>query len=560
MPILTTVQELEKRHDFARSQYENWQSEHKDICRFVAPTIGRWPDFGESEQDAGNKRHSKIIDGTAPKALKLLASGLQSGLTSPSRPWFRMTLLNEDLAKWKPVREWLDYGERILYSIYSVSNFYSQAHRLYYEQAAVGTSAILADSHPEEVVRYSTLTIGEYYLIANALAEIDTLFHTLWIPAINLIEMYGEDNEGISDAVRNAKNNEPYKLFRVIHAIMPNITADPLRLDNQNMPYASVRYLKEANNNNALTVSGYMSKPFAAPRWFSVGSEIYGYGLGHDNLGDSKMLQSEQASKLKGLQKMIEPPLVGPPGYNRKVSHLPGALNIADDSSASSLKPMYEIKPAIAEMMAEINDVRQQIRAGFFNDLFLMMLERPQMTATEVAQRHEEKLLALGPVIENQMDEFLDPIVTRTWEVANAAGMVPPPPQEIEGQAMKIEYISILAQLQKLVGTNTINAFSQFVFGVAEAMVASGRPPDILDKFNSDEAADEYSIMTGVPPNMVNSAEEVAQIRAQRAQQQQAMMQAQAMQQGSEVARNLAQAKTGDESALTQLQDSMEGR
>ena len=53
-------------------------------------------------------------------------------------------------------------------------------------------------------------------------------------------------------------------------------------------------------------------------------------------------------------------------------------------------------------------DTQNAIKQGFFNDLFLMILSDKNMTATEVARRHEEKLAILGPVIERQNSEMLD--------------------------------------------------------------------------------------------------------------------------------------------------------
>jgi hypothetical protein len=215
----------------------------------------------------------------------------------------------------------------------------------------------------------------------------------------------------------------------------------------------------------------------------------------------------------------------------------------------TKVEPAYTIAPRLQEITLDIQDLRNAIKETFFVDMFLMLAntDRRQITAREVAERHEEKLLMLGPVLERLESELLDPLIGRTFNVMLRAGLLPPPPQELQGRNLKVEYISMLAQAQKMVGTTTVEQLSAYV-GSLTAVV-----PEVIDKFNADKAVDRYADMLGVESEIIRGDEEVAEIRKRRAemiQQQQQMEQVQAAAQGAKV---LSETRVGENSALDAL-------
>jgi hypothetical protein len=175
------------------------------------------------------------------------------------------------------------------------------------------------------------------------------------------------------------------------------------------------------------------------------------------------------------------------------------------------------------------------------------------MTATEVAERHEEKLLMLGPVLERLHNELLDPLIEMTFDHMVAAGIVPPPPEELQGSDINVEFVSMLAQAQRAVGTNSIDRFVGNLGAVAQFK------PDVLDKFDSDKWADAYSDMLGIDPELIVADDKVALVRQQRQQAAQAQQQMAMVQQGADTAKNLAAAKTDQPSALTNVIDMFSG-
>ena len=156
-------------------------------------------------------------------------------------------------------------------------------------------------------------------------------------------------------------------------------------------------------------------------------------------------------------------------------------------------------------------------------------------------------MLMLGPVIERVQAELLDPVIARTYEIMFRFGLLPPPPKEIAGMDMKIEYLGLLAQAQKMVGTTAIEQLANFVGALVPVS------PDVTDKFDADEAVDQYGDMLGTPPMVVRSDDVVQQRRAERAKAQ-AQQSAMAMAgPAADAAKKLSEAKLGENSALDML-------
>jgi hypothetical protein len=265
------------------------------------------------------------------------------------------------------------------------------------------------------------------------------------------------------------------------------------------------------------------------------------------------MLQEMEKTSLKALHKQVDPPLKFPSSWkNQLVSILPGGINYGDEGQGSA-GPLYQVQPDINGMEMKIQRVEKSIKDGLFNNLFLAIIQSDsnQMTAREVMERLQEKLNILGPFIERHQTEFHDPVINRTFNIMVRRGMLPPPPQEIMGQELKVEYISILAQAQKMVGTQAIRQTADFVSAMAQFK------PDVLDKFDADEATDQFAEMVGTPANIIVSDDKVAEIRAMRQKQVEAQKQELLAQQGIDAAQKLSQTSTQPGNVVGDMAQSM---
>lgn len=539
---------------FAEQQYkslydeaQSWKSAWRSISTYIAPTCGL---FDEDPPNRGKTiDHETIVDGHASRALDTLASGMTSGLTSPSRPWFKLGVPDPDLADYDAVKYWLDAVQASMMSVFSKSNIYGVLNSIYKEVGGFGTGAMILLEDYKEIIRGRNFTIGEYYLATGPDCRVNTFARKFHYTVSQLVKEFGLEN--VSDPVKVAYQNGDYNNWvKVRHLILPNYSYESNSLGPRGKEYSSVYWEVGSEETKFLKTSGFNGFPILAPRWnTTTTSDVYGRSPGWNALGDVKMLQKMQADKLAGLDRVVDPPVVADAGFEN-VNLLPGGLNRSSASvPGATVKSVYDIRPDFAAIENSIAQTKQAISQSFFTDLFLMISQSdgPRMTAREVVERHEEKLLMLGPVLERLENELLDPLIDRTFNIMLNVGMIPPPPDELQGMELKVEYISVLAQAQKMVGTTAIEQTMAFAGNLAGAF------PQILDVVDPDEAIMEYAEMNGVPPKIIRPKEEIARIRKEKADaaaQQQAMANAGAMVQGAKV---LSDTKIGQNSALDAL-------
>jgi len=528
------------------NERQSFISHWRDISDFLLPRRGR---FLLTDRNNGSKKNGSIIDSTGTLALRTLSSGMMAGITSPARPWFRLSTQDPRLADENEVRVWLDRVVRLLRDIFNRSNLYNVLPVLYEELGSFGTGAMLVTEDYEDVIRCYPMTVGEYYLANNDRLEVDTFYREYSLTVGQLISEFGEDK--VSDKVRELwQRGSVDEWIDVVHAIEPNGRPDVTSRLSKDKPFKSVKFEK-GGTRNLLSEMGFDEFPVMAPRWHLLSTDVYGRSPGMDSLGDIKQLQMEQKRKQQAIAKMVNPPLTGPGTLrNQPISSLPGGITFADTlQGQQGLRPTYEVNPRIAELMQDIQQTQDRIRQGFYADLFQMMTlsDRRQVTAREIDERHEEKLLMLGPVLERLHNELLDPLIDRTFAIAERAGIVPEPPEVLQETPIKVEYISMLAQAQQAIGIGAIERTLAFVGQMAAVS------PTAVDKINTDKTIDEYAEMQGTPPEIIVPNGEVEKIRKARAQQEQQMQQMAALQQAAEGAKTLSDTDTTEGNALADM-------
>ncbi len=531
------------------TEFSSWLSQGMQISRYLLPRSGRF--FTQDRNRADQSRFNNILDSTATKALRILGAGLMGGATSPARPWFRLETPNAELNAMTPVKLWLDQVTKLMLDVFQRSNVYRSLHNVYEELGAFGTAACIVLEDYEDVIRLFPLTYGEYRVSTDYRKEVNTLFRRFDMTVSQLVTEYGYEN--CSSTVQSLYDNGTLGAWvTVIHAIEPRTDRDPSKKDAKNMEWKSVYFEEGTNEDKFLKESGFKRFRVLAPRWMVSGGDMYGTGPGAETLGDIKQLQHEQLRKAEAIDYQTRPPTQSPASMkNREIDRLPGGNTYVDMTGATGgIKTLFEVNLNLQYLLADMQDVRQRINSNFYTDLFLMIANdnRSGVTATEIAERHEEKLLMLGPVLERLHNELLNPLVSLTFEACLEAGIMPDPPEELSGVKLNIEYISMLAQAQRAITTNSTD---RFVMGMLA--VAQGKP-EILDKFNGDAWADDYADSLGINPKLINDKETVQAIRQQRAQQQQAAQQAAMAESAAKTANTLGKTPTGGQpNALTDI-------
>lgn len=541
-----------------QSFFAHW----RELNDYISPRRGR---FLISDVNKGDRRSSKIIDSTATFAARTLQSGMMAGVTSPARPWFRLTLPDSDLAESAAVKRWLYTVENGMQTIFTKSNLYNVLPALYLDMGVFGTGAMLVVEDAEDVIRCFSVPIGSYFVGTDAKNRVRVFLREYQMTVRQVVERFGGELGGaptdagdaidwsnISVTVRRQWENDNKEAWvNVSHLIMPNDEYDGVRMAAQYKPFLSVYFEQSVDEGKLLEEGGFDEFPVLAPRWETTGEDVYATNSpGIATLGDIKQLQLMERRKAQAIEKMINPPMIAPMAMrNFPTSIMPGDVNYSDVPNAQGFRPVYEVRFDLGPLMEDENLIRQRISRGFFEDLFLMLAssDRREITAREIDERHEEKLLALGSMLENLNQDCLDPLIDRAFAIMLRRGLIPEPPEEIQGQPLKVEYISIMAQAQKMVGLSGLERFTAFAGQIAQL------DPSVLDKVDRDQLIDEYAEMTGVPPTVVVPDDDVLDIRAQRAQQAQQRQMTELAAQEAKAAQTLSQTDTSGKNALTDL-------
>lgn len=553
---LTPIQRQLQRKSALWADRTSWLAHWQEISENTMPRTGR---FLDTQQNNGNKRHNKILDSTGTRALRVLAAGMMAGMTSPARPWFRLATPDKALMEYAPVKRWLAEVTDRMRVVFNRSNTYRALHSIYEELGGYGTAASVILDDFDDVIAHYPMTIGEYAIATNYKGEVDTLYREFKLSVAQLVQQFGLDN--VSPAVKNLYDTHNLDALRpVIHVIEPRTARDYASKTARNMPWASC-YIEAGVDDRYLRESGFRHFPALAPRWHATGGDVYGNSPGMEALGDIKQLQHAQLRKGQTLDYKLKPPLQVPQN-TAAVNVLPGGVTVVDSSGGAGIKTLFSVDLDMNALLEDVRDVRQRINETFYVDLFLMLAQqdtRQPITAREVAERHEEKLLMLGPVLERLHNELLKKKIDITFDNMVLAGLIPPPPPELDKMELNVEFVSVLAQAQRAIGVTGVDRLLQTIGTIATFQANVGRAPDALDKLDTDQVIDEYSDMLGVDPSLIVADDKVAIIRQDRAQREAAAQQAAAAPVAAQTAKTMSQTDTKNQNGLTDLINSFSG-
>ncbi|MGJ3348809.1 portal protein [Morganella sp. Je.2.23] len=542
-------QQLNKQLSQLKAERLSFEPHWRELSDFTRPRSTR---FTASEVNRGDRRNSKIIDPAAVMAARTLSSGMMSGITSPARPWFRLATPDRDLMDYGPVKLWLETVEQRMNEVFNRSNLYQSLPLMYEDLGTFATGAMAVVADPQRVIRTVPFPTGSFYIANGADLSVDTAVREFSMTVRQVITEFGTD--AVSDTVKSQWNSGQYgQWVNVVHAVYPNLDRQTGKLEAKHKAYKSVYYEATSTDDKLLRESGYDEFPIMAPRWEVNGEDVYGSSCpGMVALGSVKALQLLQRRKAQMIDKITNPPLQAPASIkSQRISTIPGGINYLPMADVNNqIKPLFQI-PANGTngLLEDIQDTRQIIDHAYFVDLFRMMqtVNTRSMPVEAVAEMREEKLLMLGPVLQRLDSELLDKLINRTFSVMAENNLLPVPPDEMQGMQLKVEYISVMAQAQKAIGVSSIERFIGFTSGIGQFS------PDALDKINVDETIDAYAASIGVPPSVVATNEQVAQIREQRAQQQAMEQQMQMAQAAVGGAQALGNTPMDDNSALAAL-------
>jgi hypothetical protein len=541
-----------------RSSFEaHW----RELGDYLLPRRTR---FWTSDRNKGDKRSQKILDSTGRFAVRTLQSGLHAGLTSPARPWMKLTTPDPDLAKSPAVKAWLSVVTQRMLVVFQQTNLYNALPVVYGDMGVFGTACVGIVEDTKDLFRCYPYPIGSYALGLDMRGLATAFVREYQLSVRQVIETFALkadrktiDWTTVSTRVKNAWDKSTYEeAIDCTWLVAPNPHQNSKRFEARYKPWASCHWETGSSEPKFLRESGYTTFPMLAPRWDVTGEDTYGTDCpGMTALPDLKQLMGQQKAKALAIQMMVKPPVSAPVELkNQATSLIPGGVtyvnNLAGDKGA--MRSVYDVRIDVSHLVQDVQHTQYQIQRAFYEDLFLMLAQSDAssqpITAEEVRERHEEKLLALGPVLERTNDELLEPLIDRVYQMMEAAHLIPVAPRELEGVTIKAEYTSIMAQAQKLVGVVGLDRF----VGTMSNLITTVAP-QLKHKVNFNRIADVYADAIGIEPSIMHTDEDAQAMADAEAQAQQRQAEAEQAQKMAAAVKSAGTTPMTGDTALTRL-------
>lgn len=565
MPNITRKDRYQTRLGALKKERSSFDDHYKLLAQFMSPRRGR---FFQNERNKGNRYFwNEIINSHATWALRVAVAGIFNGIMSPSRPWFMLETDDRDLLEFGPVKNWFFAVQEEMRKLFNNSNLYNAAPMMIREQLLFGTGCMSHMDDPEDIMRFQTHTAGTYYLTQGPRLKVDTIYREFEMTVEQIVEKFSDSRESvnpdISTQVRNAYDRGDYDLyFPVVHLVEPNraFRADSLR--SKDRPFLSVYYEPTDNlDDKFLSERGFDEFPFYCPRWELTEEDVYGTDCpGMTILGDVRALQFQERRKAQAIDMMTLPPMRGPAVLKNQPPQLVSGGGTYYDApgTESRLEPVFQTNLRLAELAEDMDRVTGRIERGMFVDLFMAITSMDGIqprNQLELMQRNAERLLQLGPTLERQFGEFLNPLISRSFNQMVKAGLVPPPPQVLENRPLRPRYVSTLAMAQQAAQTGTLDRFVAFLAGLRQV----GYVQQTDDKVDVEQLVDEYSHLIGTPPAVIVPDDIVAERKAMRAQQEQMLQQMAMAEQAGGIARDVGGLSLEEDNVASRVVDTLSG-
>lgn len=552
-----TVKYYRRKAACSRSIFDDgWRTQLIDIATYMAPGMLKCLQQGKQIGTNGVGIMDKIYNTTHFEAIDTSAAGFHNGLTPPSKPWFVIQPTDEKLLDADGSREFCHDTRQVILNGMAKSNMYDTFHNFYIDLLTFCTAGFIIEEHDEKIFNGVRLIPGTYYVGMGSDGYYNLLVREFSKTSLQMVEEYGY--EKCSRTVQSAYDQADVKtLFTVIQVIEPNLNFVYGRADAQGMRWRNVHFENSADK--FLLASGYRVCPFIIQPWSLEGADIYGRGPGWKALPIIKQLQRMELDEMKGTSKMADPPMVGP--FNQlQIRNFPGAYTpLQQGVQASQIAPLYAGGINLPQLENSMDRKQREVKAIFFADKFLMLAQdelskNGVITATQASIMNGERLAVLAPQVEKVQSKSINPALDRMYDICESRGLLPMPPEELQGQPLKIELVGTLAMAQKADELAKNNSFILLAGQIAQL------DPSALKRLNGDEMLQGAADSLAINPNALKSDKEMAELaqaeqaaREAEQSQSQAVMLAQMAQGAAKTAKDLGTTPMGDSTVLDQM-------
>lgn len=509
----------------ARSRRSTFEQHWDDVAKLTLPHL-QYTFNLDNTNTPGQEYGKEMFDTTAAIALGRFAAAMNSSLTPMGARWHSIRIADPVLNARRDVRLWCDKVTDIMfhYRYAAAANYSSQQYEGYVNQGAFGTSGMLITAPREKGVkglRYKNVHLGELFVAENYEGVVDKVWRRYKTSLRNVIATWPDALVDLKDSLEDKLNKNPEEKVWVVHHICPRDNWSERPVTGKAMRYASY-YVLEAES-YLLEEGGFRTFPLPVSRMSPAPGEMYGRGPAMQVLPSIKGLNAQRKTILKQAHRAVDPVLLAhDDGILEGVNLMPGAVNYGAVSAEG--RRLVDILPTgnINIGVDTMQDERQSINDAFFVTLFQILVDQPQMTATEVLERAREKGALLAPSFGRYQTEGLGRQIQREYEVLLSQKLIPKPPQALieANPTWEVEFDAPLNRQIKAEAAAGFQRTIQFATEIANVT----QDPSIFDVFDMDIALRDIAQSTAVPEKYLVDD---ATIQAKRAGRQQAQSQQQ---------------------------------
>ena len=501
------VDDLIKRMERFETDRSNWDSQYQDCADYAMPQNNQI-----TKKKAKGQVEDDLFDTTAEESNIQLAAGLYSYMFPTEGRAFALEIDDDELSENDDVKQWLEKVTKIIHKYLVSSNFRQAFFEFLKSLGCFGTACLYEEKGKKTPIVFINYYMANIYIATNSDGVVDTVFRRFEYTARQAVQEFGIDNLGekITKAYNDHKNKD--KKFKFFQAVFPREEYDPAKDDPVNMPFAS--FYVSRDEKKIISKSGYPELPYQVDRFDRSDMEDLGRSPTMKKLPDIKMVNTMQKTRIKGWEKQVDPPVLLPDdGSIWPLATQPGGVIFYRSGGE---KPEYwEFKGSLKDMEAAILTVQQSIQKGYFIDMFDPLIDRQNMTATEVMARVEQKMRFLTPIIGRLQSELFNPMIQRIIGILSKQNKLPEMPAELSEKEFSIMYLGRLALSLRTLETE----------GLAQLMLEWSPMAEIsdhMDNLDTDIAFRDSSRNRGVPATWLKDIDTVKADRLAREQRLQA--------------------------------------
>ncbi len=507
MPDDSRAAALLRRQESLAGDRSVWEGHWQEIAELFTPFRA---DF-QGRHAPGEKRSSRVFDSTPGLAAENLAAGLWGLLTNSANAWFQLRHEDASLNERQDVKLWLEAATQRLHVAFAGAGqrFYARVVDLFSDLVHFGTAVFYVDETPgRRELFFSCRHLAECFIAENEQEQVDTLFRRFTLTRRQMAMRFGE---ALGARLTEQAAQRPDEPMEVLHAVLPASEFDG-EAARKGQGFASVYLAVEEGR--LLSESGYWDFPYQVPRWSQRSRGIYGESPAMLALADAKMLNQMGRTLIVGAQKQVDPPLLAADeAAVRGLRAVPGGVIYGglDPQGRRLYEPLQTGGNTGLGLQLE-EQRRTAVREALYASL-LLMVAQPGRTATEVLALQEEKLRLMGPHLGRVQAEFLDPLIARVFGILQRRGELPPPPAGLEGQRLKVQYVSPMARAQRAGEAQAVLRTLETLMPLAQLDPAVGQ---VLD---AEAALRVVAEAMGLPAKVLRAPADLAALRAAAEQQ-----------------------------------------